>query len=285
MKKTINAAVSSMTKLNEVSIFRAMEKALNLRTNAIFCQETHGHAGFVEYVSPNSSVPVVKEISDLMIVSYNKRKNEIRLCFLQAKFHKRAIQPFLRFHGDFFQWELLQNRPTIKNTKHTSFPPNILSFTNYKSISSFGVFYYDFGSQLDMLFTIPDLLSPQTIKTNKSRPATTLNFPGHGKCPCSSCFTTLPNEIQTTCNLDMFMKMLLSGQVGAPINSDFQVQSFLRSMVNAVRKGQDFPLLDEIISSIEGYENTEFGGQIPNILFVKVGEEYENERNLTIGST
>lgn len=277
MKAEINKKVSSLAKKNEISIFRAMESSINHKTKSVFVEETHSWAGFVEYTSPNCPVPVVKEIADLMIVSHNPKNKVNRLCFLQAKYHHNKIKPFLKFRGDFYQWELLNIRPIIKNAGKSNFPKDILSFTNFKSISSFGIFYHDQSSKIDMLFSIPDLLRPTSIKTHKNRPSTMIVFPGLKKCPISNCYTTLnQNEIQTTCDLDMFEKLLLFGIVGAPINGVRSVEDYLSNAIKKIQRTTDHDLLFDILDSLdlEGtYDLNKF--DVPNILFVQTNEKYE----------
>lgn len=277
MKAEINKKVTSLAKINEISIFRAMESSINSKSKSIFVEETHSWAGFVEYNSPNCPVPVVKEIADLMIVSHNPRNKENRLCFLQAKYHQKRISPFLKFRGDFYQWELLNIRPIIKNAGKSNFPKDILSFTNFKSISSFGIFYHDSNSKIDMLYSIPDLLSPTSIKTHKKRPSTTLVFPGYKKCPISGGYTILnQNEIQTTCDLDMFEKLLLSGIVGAPINGVRNVEDYLYNAINKIQMTNDYDLLVDILNSFESKEKSDLNKfDVPNILFVKTNEEFK----------
>jgi len=270
MKAEINTSIKLLKVVNEINIFRAMEKSLAKKTSAVFVKETHGRSGLVEYTSNNCPVPVVKEISDLLIVSFNPNNSITRICFLQAKYHRNYITPFLKFKGDFYQWELLRLRPTIKNFGNSYFPSDILSFTNFKSITAFGVFYYDFNNDIDMLFSIPELIKPTKIKKHKSNPSTTLIFQGKKNCPLINCWTSTTNELMTTCNLDVFETQLLKGVVGAPINGYKSIESYLHMAIKSIQKDYSHDLLNQIDRSFGPIETHESGVLIiPNMLFIK----------------
>ena len=103
------------------------------------------------------------EIGDLVLITYDRSRKELRICTLQAKYKKDSVTKFLRIKRlDVFQWELLKDRPNvIAASKKYKVPQNILNFNpKYKSISAYGIFYQDPvpNGDIDFLFTIPEYL-------------------------------------------------------------------------------------------------------------------------------
>ena len=105
------------------------------------------------------------------------KKRQIRISFLQAKYRPdRGMFPFEHesFRGDYFQWELLKDRPDIEssNKMNPQLPKKILSTTKYKTITNFGIFYYNklnnnFINEIDMLYIIPEFTRVQDRKIKK----------------------------------------------------------------------------------------------------------------------
>lgn len=257
MKSTINDAIFKNSKLrfDEIFLFREMAKSLNNITPTIFVKETHGRRGWVQFHSEITNTVMQKEISDLLIVCLNKPTNEIKISFLQAKYHRTTINPFLRFHGDYLQLELLKRRPDINQNNFFGFPQNILNFSNYRSLTSYGVFYHDAGSSIDMLYSVSDLLRQENLNVLKG----SIVFPGHQECPMINCFTANRKEMLSTCNLDLFESGLLSFQIGAPINNNKMIEAYFgklfKYIISNAKKGSDLSFLTDLLGDF--IRNTE----------------------------
>lgn len=289
MKNAINLAIKNVSKINEIRIFRAMAKSLNEHhASAFFVKESH--QCYVKYKSLSAGKLVQKEISDLVIVSCLDQS--VRLCFLQAKYHKKHLEGkrFLDFEGDYFQWELLNHRPLIKNCgRKVVFPEDILSFTDYYSIGSFGVFYYDTESKIDMLYSVANLIIPKAVKSDPKRAKTTLCFPGTSSCPLTGYKNQCEREMFSTCDLSQFEKGLLLHKVGAPIPGNSNTARFIAGILCAAKdssKNKGFNLMvDKLITLLNIDEPLPFKAH-PNILLVELNKFISNMiQSLSTGST
>ena len=234
MKQSINKYIAcNISAFNEIDLFRFLMNELNTKyCQACFVDEVHAHSGFIEFDSVLLGAPKKVEIADLQIISYNKHKKELRLCFLQAKLRKQKYRKFLNFPGDIYQWELLKGKPAICDTFNHGFPTNILNFTKYQSITSFGVFYKDLTSNFDMLYTMPVFLTPTSAKRH-----TTLQF----NSPCKGNITSTCNrgfsadETVSLCSINPFVSELLNGRIGAPVlKSDLGIMLYIASSIASV---------------------------------------------------
>lgn len=252
MRTKLNNILHNLKPLNEVKIFTAMASILNgiPKTNAVFVKKTHGRAGWVSFSTHNQVI--MKEIADILMVIYNRKKNEVRISFLQAKYKKDSIiKPFLEIPGvDYYQWDLLKRRCDIKSQGYIQFPDDILSFTNYKSITSYGIFYWN-NNQIDMLYSIPDFFCSTNQSPKGKRPTTTLSLTClkngpipkrytatcHINSPCQPCsyglccFPERKDEVLSTCDIDVYERFLLNGYIGAPINNINNIEPFIRSLL------------------------------------------------------
>lgn len=171
-------------KLGEVEIFRTMSDCFkennsneNKTSSALIGIEEAHQRIKVTYKSPAlNNFKVEKEIADLMFICNDEIHNNIRISFMQAKLKegkKRDAVPLRKFKGDYFQWELLHERPANMITAKPNEPAAILlknifeEELLYRSISCFGVFYRDIYGQIDMLYAIPELVSPMSIPSIK----------------------------------------------------------------------------------------------------------------------
>lgn len=280
MKSDINDAIFKHNKLRfgEIFLFREMANSLNNITPTIFVQETHGRRGWVQFHSEITNSVRQKEISDLLIVCLNKPTNEIKISFLQAKYHRTTINPFLRFYGDYLQLELLKKRPVIHQNNFLGFPENILSFSNFRSLTSYGVFYHDTGSSIDMLYSVSDLLNQE----NLNRLVGSIIFPGNQECPKMNCFTANRKEMISTCNLDLFERGILSFQIGAPINSNTMIEAYFKKLfkyiisnANGLNSSILSDLLGDFVKNTEDTENEIKGN--PSMLIIQTNSEQIKE--------
>lgn len=220
MKRRFNKnIVTTRMKLNEVNLFRQLATEFNTRfSRSTFVEETHSHKGFVEYDSRILGRRKVVEISDLLFITFNKALGEIRINFLQAKYQNKPYKKFISFKGNVFQRELLSEKPDVIDIHGLGFHRNILNFTNYKSITSYGVFYVDIKGEIDFLYTMPEYTLPRSFKTKNG--ITTFYFSPGPYCPNASCTGGMwSDETISTCSLDVFASEVLNGRIGAPLTT------------------------------------------------------------------
>ena len=231
MKKQLNATINPSC--NEVDIFRAMAKILDSthyyhNVRSIFVKEVHGAKGYVTFNSSYFPLnnPITKEIADLLFVVHHRPTHQIRICFLQAKYLRKGY-PFPGFLADIKQWDLLCHRyKLIQSTQKMNFPKTILSFTEYKSITAYGVFFKDYANKMDMLYTIPDFLDPL------GRQKKLFFFPRVPLCYCRRISNVHYPEHIFSCAIDCFIYHLLNGEVGAPIERHPSIVSWLLSLLH-----------------------------------------------------
>jgi hypothetical protein len=280
MKTEINKVISATKAYREIPLFKAMATSLNNYVPAIFIPETHGRRGWVKFNSARTGKTEQKEISDLMIISFNRPTKIFKLAFLQAKYHRHGTNPFLNFLGDYLQLELLQNRPVIQPNSFFKFPINILNFSTYRSLTTYGVFYHDLNNDIDMLYTIADLLIPTGLSIIRGN----IEFPGNPGCPKVNCQTTNLLELISTCNIDIFEKGLISFQIGAPILNNSNMEKYLKRLllhVKSITKTKEVvAYLDSFLTNFINDSNEtafELPEIHPNILILQTNIESKSE--------
>lgn len=250
MKLELNRAIAGKT-IGEIILFREMANLFNTNiSKCTYVDEVHGKRGMIEFSSNYLLANKKVEISDLLLLTFDRHTTQLRVCFLQAKYRHGKINKFFNFNANIFQWELLLNRPTITSTR---FPNNILNFRNdYDSITAYGIFYHDITSSIDFLYTIPGHINPSRriiIPTAKGIRAYRFNQ----KCtmPNSSCTSgILPNEIISTCSVDTFEKQVLKCKIGAPIT--LSITPYIISLLNSMRSSaHDSSIIDELLNYID----------------------------------
>jgi hypothetical protein len=251
MKTLFNLRLPTLTKIDEVNLFRLMANIFNSGTTmSTFVDEVHGHKGFVDYYSKYLGKTKKIEIADLLIITCNRRTNEIRLCFVQAKYRRGSYRRFLTFGANLYQWELLKDKPNIIDTYNKGFPVNILNFSTYESITSFGIFYHDSNGQIEFLFTLPKHIKNRNI--NKYQ---TMDFFAGCHCPNINCTKgKMKLETISTCSMDMFASEVLACRIGAPI--DTHIRPFVGNLLNSMRKKEKGKneLINEFIDRLD-YNN------------------------------
>lgn len=273
MKQTFNSLLNSLPKIDEINLFRLMAKLFNSGTSkATFINEVHGHKGFVDYHSKILGSKKRIEIADLLLITCNRRNDEIRICFIQAKHRKGNYRRFLTFKANVFQWELLTEKPDIFDNYGAGFPTNILNFSIFESITSFGIFYYDRNGLIDFLYTIPRYIQPRSKKKIQ-----TMDFWGNCICPNSSCLRgKMPYETISTYSLDVFKQEALACRIGAPIDSS--IKPYLSNLFYSMRKNssENIELIDEFMKRLDLVNNdiSDDMYQPNTILLITDGEEY-----------
>ncbi|QNE41915.1 hypothetical protein F1C16_19990 (plasmid) [Hymenobacter sp. NBH84] len=131
MKIDFNSYISGQGGIiGEVVLFRALAHALSQKHRTLYLEETHQR--YVEFNSNSILAPIQREISDIWIISFSQKLNEARMTFLQAKLDKKPkTSRVFKFSGEYFQYELLSDRPLIKDisTNTNLFPDDVLSYT------------------------------------------------------------------------------------------------------------------------------------------------------------
>jgi hypothetical protein len=248
MKEEFNRIIDTLEKpYDEVSLFREMSTYLcKTKADSIFVDEVHGQAGMIEYRSSFTGKAEEVEIADLQIINYNKAKNETRICFVQVKHQKRkGLKDFFSFPGDGLQWELLRSRCNIIVPNRNNFPEHILSFTNYLSITSYGIFHTDNDGKMEFLFTLPEHFC-----INLPQKKTSMRFCGGSFCSPLYCLNhQITHEIKTICCMDAFEDEICKGNIGALVDAstDGTILAYIASVLKTIYENTHNLLADEII--------------------------------------
>lgn len=277
MKAELNKLIAGM-RINEVNLFRAMHNVFKANHKCTFIEETHQN--YVLFDSPSFSTKTLirREISDLWIIAYSPKRRDARMTFLQAKFHNKKYKysPSFQFTGEYFQYELLSLRPSITNASNFNFPPDILSFSKFDSLGTFGVFYYDSNNEIDLAYSIASQLACQKrIIQNKQLPRK-MNFPKLAKNQYSI-ISLSPQEIElcTTLSIDMFSVSLLKLMVGAPLQKHRHIQVFLIQFFQPLKAD---PVVADFLNFLNAFDNVvqdgfqNPDGNSPTILLLNVDD-------------
>lgn len=122
---------------------------------------------------------------------------------------KNGVRKFLTFDGNIYQRELLYKKPKVFNTQ---FPKNILNFTKYRSVTSYGIFYVDkVKGEIDFLYTLPEFIEPSITATSKNR---RFRFDcSKTKVNISLLSSPIYDELLCTGSIDDFMKYVLAAKL------------------------------------------------------------------------
>lgn len=259
MKSQLNAEIkrTGMT-INEENLFREMAKEFNTTiTKATYVEVIHKNS--VEFNSCYKVGGIARvELGDLMLLTYDRVTNELRMCILQAKYKKGRYYYFLNFHADIFQWELLKEKPSIINkSRRLKFPSNILNFrADYDSITAYGIFYEDnISKEIDFLYTLPRHIKPCKYPKSRIKKGVRGFFfrcPKHLGSPNNMCKEGMtPKELISTCSLDVFEQQVLKCKVGAPIN-DGKVMNWIGHLLLSYKGSSTTPeVIDELLEHLD----------------------------------
>lgn len=259
MKSQLNAEIKRTGMIvNEENLFREMAKEFNTTISKTSYVEII-HKNPVEFNSSYKVGGVARvELGDLMLLTYDRATNELRICILQAKYKKGRYYHFLNFHADIFQWELLKDKPFIINkSKRFNFPSNILNFRDdYASITAYGIFYEDnISKEIDFLYTLPEHIKPCKHPIKRIKRGVRAFFfrcPKHLGSPNNMCRAGMrPKELISTCSLDVFEQQVLRCKVGAPIN-DGKVMNWIRRLLLSYKGSSTTPeVIDELLEHLD----------------------------------
>lgn len=259
---------------SEVDLFQEMANILKTKYKLSFVRETHRH--LVEFDSITISKKVQREISDLWIITYSPIRKSAKMTFLQAKFHRKALKSPFEFSGEFFQYELLSKRPNIVNIgRRYDLPNDVLSFAKNDSIGTYGVFYFDTARKIDMAYSTAALLNPKRIATENRNTNVKLVF---SNIDYSFCILNILDETQfelaSTLNIDCFVNGLLNFMIGAEIQSNMNMLSTVKSIIEKLPQDDGTMGFIEFIDSLGINYNSKKSdtteGICGNILFINV---------------
>lgn len=267
---------------DEESLFNAMIDYFNSQPYATVvtgADKTHHHNVNYAPFPPYNNMPlwgpsVTKEISDVFIIVFSRRRDIARMTHLQAKLEKangldRNAGSFV-FKLDAGQYLMLHNRLPIHDTTGL-YSDDAFSCPLYSdSIASYGVFYKD-GNDYNMAYEIASLIYHSTpiIYTSKDQKenhnfATIQNLWGYFnvKYPGVPLFYLHPRhyfrELVSTIDIQTFERELYRVRVGAQVEFDIRMLKKIASIF--ATKGYDLRGFDAFIQGQESlYGDGPFG--------------------------
>lgn len=273
MKKQLNTIWKKGD--TEIDLFRKISTILGTIYNVAFIAETHQHR--VSYYSNTISQIALRELSDLWIIAFSPAQNRIRTTFLQAKYHRKNLLPSGIFHADFFQYELLSTKATLLSGSSYNFPTDCLSFSCCGSVGSYGVFYIDSTTSIDMAYSSADILTAATSPTNYGQISVDLSFPSVpisiNNCSCNIC-----SELNYTYDIDYFTRNLLQLNIGAELQIHPEMLAYVRKLLSRVTNSEAISQLLTTIDNITPSNDVESDLEMkndgnPNILIINVDEK------------
>ncbi len=212
---------------DEVSLFKLFAELLAKHYTGVEYFVVHGKPGHVEFSSGiwPGKTGIVKEIGDLLIVTYSYKSREARYCVQQNKYERSSgalrTSPTLAFSADIYQYDLLAYRPQVNSVGSIPFPKDILSGTDYDSVGNYGVFYRGGNHLIDFAYSAARWLTPHSFssKTKLSLNTFMMGFGVNGR------------DLLSTVGIQNFISALLEMRIGAPLVSRVHGQ-FLQGMIN-----------------------------------------------------
>lgn len=265
-------------KIDEITLFRELRNLISTKFKCTLIEETHQQR--VIFKSAVTHTDKQREISDLWIIAFSSKRKYARMTFLQAKYEKTQQLPYVnfKFKGDYFQYELLSKRPSITSkAKKFTFPSNILSYTTFDSIGSYGIFFKDTNNQVDFAYSTASDLICGSHMTKTSSAIRLFHFPT--LLPNSYLTKTSPTSIEfRSCyGIEDFVRGVTNLVIGAEIHNDPNIIPFLKSYFNPLKGSSVVPeflnyinyVNSEVIETVqEGVPPRIFS----NILLINVDE-------------
>lgn len=212
---------------NEVQLFKLFAELLARHYVGVEYFVVHGKPGHVVFQSSiwPSKTNLVKEIGDLIIITYSYKKREARYCVQQNKYErsKGALRtsPTLSFSADIYQYDLLAFRPLVKPVGSIPFPDDLLSGTEYDSVGNYGVFFEGKDHLIDFAYSAARWLIPHSY-VRKCRLSINTFTTG---------FIVNNRDLSSTIGIESFVLALLSMSIGTPIVNP-GTGAFLQGMIN-----------------------------------------------------
>lgn len=275
MKLELNNYISTNPHFNEVKLFQEVSQYLSAHYQCVFIEETHQ-----QYVGFHSSIAGCfkkREISDLWIITYSILRQEAKMTFLQAKLKKNyrpAKIPF-SFKADYFQFDLLSKRPSIKDLSKFGFPQDILSSAILESVGTYGIFFYDNLRNIDFAFSTAAELQRGRIPATCFTGERTLYFPNINSGYSRYLRSQHGDELRCSLDADHFEFCLLNLFIGTPIQNDLNVLSYLRSLLSAADGNSSEAVINFVnfVNGIQPDNERDFDfqkGRNPRILLINV---------------
>lgn len=255
--------IKAKGKKGEIELFKAFIEAFNSLDQNALAQEYHGNKYQVIFdAKRGTGRPTPRcELCDVMIIQYpDGYANSARVTFNQAKVTKndlgcsrpKTMAGVESFGANLEQWDLLANRPLIRNATTKFYPPiNLLSDAILNSVGTFGVFYPS-GSSFNFAYYIASGLQPLTNHYSRSG---TLQWlaPSHLVIKKDGF-----EEITGTCCLETFGDALELGLVGTPVwpllqgKNGLQMREWLReALLLLAEENPDSSLPEELLNGLE----------------------------------
>lgn len=208
--------------LDEVCLFTKLQDAfINLKSSGT-CQYNidiiHGNTSFVDFNFNStwvSTIPlgqsVTRELADMMFVIYSKRKNQIRITYMQNKKGRTDN----KFNADLCQLHLLSQREHITSTKLPDClfgNPDMLSHAILPSVGSYGVFYKS-NQGVEMSYYPASLISPSKLAGKSVTRTAEYDTSNYGCTPKIHGYV----ECQGARQIKDFGDALVNMQIGTPI--------------------------------------------------------------------
>lgn len=270
----------STTKDSEIDLFKNMSSILSARYNVTFVGVTHQQ--YVSFHSNNINQIATREISDLWIISFSPSSQKARMTFLQAKYHRANLnQQHRTFSGDYFQYELLSQRPTLTTIvgQKFNFPLDILSFSCCGSIGSYGVFFIDNNDQINLAYCSAEYLTTNSIlPTAYGQYLIDLDIPCYPQYLTSSCACNSCTELVSCFDIDTFINSILALEIGAELTFYPNILSFVRNIIqqnnNSLTTNQFINFSNNFTTVGNTNDNdTKFDGLPTNILIINSDEK------------
>jgi len=201
------------------------------------------------------------------------------MTFLQTKYEKKTknlVSPF-KFKGEYFQYELLSERPEINDNSSLGLPKDILSFMDYETIGTFGVFYKDGLKEINFAYCSAKKINYRK-RTNKKRQPRTLTFPNISFSESLSQINRQNHfELVTTLDIDCFTFSILNLITGTDIVRNINVLNYLFKLFSNISKknyniNEFIDFLKNFVNN-PNFENNNEEVTIPRILLVNVDEK------------
>jgi len=271
MKLELNKFILNKSTYNEIDLFREMNRYLSRKYKSIFINETHQH--YVEFMSPSTKCKIKrKEISDLWIITYSPKRRKAKMTFLQAKLlkNKQPVSSPFRFLGDYYQYDLLANRPKIKDLSSFNFPSTILKEALSDAIGSYGIFYNDTKNRLEFSFSVASDLLKNKKKANCETKMRTFYFEEKQYLTISADINN-DIELRNTINADCFEFCLLNLFVGSPIEENNKtLLIFLKNFFKDLSNAKDFLSFLDLFDIMDNDNNkVKYEGN-PNIFLLNI---------------
>lgn len=264
MKKQLNAA--NLQKIDEVNLFQEMAEQFrrNKNANAAYVEEVHKQ--YVEFDSRFYGGAKKIELGDLLFLTYSRSEKKLKLCVMQVKYRRKPYENNsgnnmqydkpLSCIGNIFQWELLHKRPDVVNRSKTNIPPYILNFRkDYKSITAYGVFYMEKGTdEIDFWYAVPELFGPKEdmFPPVKNGAKTFYSFRTKDKLEAAKymIFNNINAKDETLLadNMDKFEQEIFSWKIGAPIDDIPEMKAYILGLLDAMKEDAENPeVIEEIL--------------------------------------